>query len=81
MSVTISDDVLRSARISEAELRQELAVILFERERLTLAQAAKLAGLDRLRFQHLLASRAIPLHYDVAEFEADLDTLRELGRL
>lgn len=81
MSVTISDDVLHSARISEAELRQEIAVILFERDRLTLAQAAKLAGLDRLRFQHLLASRAIPLHYHVAEFEADLDTLQELDRL
>jgi predicted HTH domain antitoxin len=34
-----------------------------------------------MRFQHLLASRGIPVHYDVAEFEADLDTLRELGRL
>ncbi len=81
MSVTISDEVLQSARLSEAELRQELAVLLFERERLTLAQAARLAGLDRLRFQHLLASRAIPVHYDVAEFEADLNTLRDMGRL
>ena len=79
MSVTIPDDVLRSARISEAELRQELAVMLFERERLTLGQAARLAGLDRLRFQHLLASRGISIHYDVADFEADLDTLRDLG--
>jgi predicted HTH domain antitoxin len=81
MSVTISDDVLRAARMSEAELRQELAVVLFERERLTLAQAARLAGMDRLRFQHLLASQGIPLHYGVPEFEADLQTLRGLGRL
>jgi predicted HTH domain antitoxin len=81
MSVIIPDDVLRSARISETELRQEVAIMLFERNRLTAGQAAKLAGLDRLRFQHLLASRDIPVHYDVAEFEADLDTLRGLGRL
>ena len=81
MGFTIPDDVLRSARISEAELRQELAVMLFERERLTLGQAARLAGLDRLRFQHLLASRGISIHYDVADFEADLDTLRDLGCL
>lgn len=81
MSVTISDDVLQAARMSEAELRQELAVALFERERLTLGQAARLANLDLLRFQHLLASRGIALHYDVEEFETDLGTLRELGRL
>jgi predicted HTH domain antitoxin len=83
VSVSIPDDVLQAAKMSmsAAELRQELAVLLFERERLTLAQAARLAGMDRLRFQHLLASRNIPLHYDVAEFEADLRTLRELGRL
>ena len=81
MGLTIPDDVLQAAKMSEAELRQELAVLLFERERLTLAQAARLADMDRLRFQHLLASRGISLHYDVAEFEADLRTLRELGRL
>lgn len=81
MSVNIPDDVLLSARMSEAELRQEIAVMLYERERITLAQAAQLAGMDRLRFQHLLASRDIPVHYDLAEFEADLETLRKLGRL
>jgi predicted HTH domain antitoxin len=64
--------------MSESELRQELAVLLFERERLTLGQAARLADMDRLRFQHLLASRGISVHYDVAELEEDL---RELGRV
>lgn len=81
MSVTISDEVLRAAHMTEAELRQELAVMLFERDRVTLAQAARLAGMDRLLFQHLLASRDIPIHYDVPDFEADLATLREMGRL
>ena len=28
----------------------------------------------------LLASRQIPVHYDVADLEADLETLRSLGR-
>lgn len=81
MSVTISDEVLQAARMSEDELREELAILLFQRERFTLAQAARFAGLDRLRFQHLLASRGIAIHYDVDEFEADLATLREVGRL
>lgn len=76
MNVTIPDEILQSARITEEELRQELAVLLFQKDRLTLAQASCLATMDRLRFQHLLASRGIPVHYDVEEFEQDLSTLR-----
>jgi len=80
MSVTIPDEILEAARMSEAELRQELAVLLFQQDRLTLAQAGRLAGLDLLRFQHLAASRGISVHYDVEDFEQDLATLRDLGR-
>lgn len=81
MSLVIPDDILQATRMSAAELKQELAVLLFQREKLTLGQASRLAEMSQVQFQHLLASRYIPLHYDVAEFEEDLRTLRELGRL
>ena len=81
MSITIPDDVLESAHMSEQELLQELAVLLFAQERLTLAQACKLSRMNRLQFQHLLASRNVTVHYDVADFEEDLTTLKQLGRL
>ena len=81
MSLTIPDEVLQAARISESELRREIAVMLFERDKLTLAQASRLADMDRLQFQHLLASRGIPIHYGIEDFEQDLATLRDLGRL
>lgn len=79
MTVTISDDVLQAAHMSAEELRRELAVLLFQQDRLTLAQAARLADLDRLQFQHLLASRRIPVHFDIEDFEQDLETLRSLN--
>jgi len=81
MSVVVPDDVLRSARMTEGELRQEIAVLLFQKEKLTLAQASRLARMTRLQFQHLLASREIPVHYDVADLEKDVQTLRDTGRL
>jgi len=80
MSVVISDDVFRASRLSEAELKLEIAVMLFQKEKLSLGQSCRLAALDHLEFQHLLASRNISVHYDVTEFEEDLKTLRELGR-
>lgn len=78
MSVIIPDEILHAVRMTEDELRQEIAIFLFEKNKLTLAQASRLAEVSRLQFQHLLASRQIPVHYDVVEFEEDLRTLHEL---
>jgi len=75
----ISDDILESAHVTEAEVRSEIAVALFARERLTLAQAARLADLPQLDFQSLLAERKVPIHYDVEELEQDLKTLKRLA--
>jgi predicted HTH domain antitoxin len=80
MSVVVPDEILIATRMSETEMRQEIAVMLFQKEKLTLAQASQLAGMHRVAFQHLLASRHIPVHYGVEDFEQDLQTLREMGR-
>ena len=81
MSVVVPDEILTTARMSEAEMRQEIAVMLFQRDKLTLAQASRFADMHRVAFQHLLASRHIPMHYGVEDFEQDLQTLRDVGRL
>ena len=81
MSLVISDEILTATRMTENELRQEIAVMLFQMEKLTLAQASRLAGMHRVAFQHLIASRQIPVHYGVEDFEQDIKNLREMGRL
>jgi len=81
MSVVIPNEILTIPRMTEAEMRQEIAVMVFEREKLTLAQASRFAGLHRVAFQHLLASRRIPIHYGLEDFEKDLENLRKMGRL
>ena len=81
MSLVIDNRTLQAALISENSLKVEIAVLLYQQERLTLAQSARMCDLSRYRFQHLLASRGIKIHYDVEEFEQDLDTLKGLGRL
>jgi predicted HTH domain antitoxin len=81
MSVTISDEILSATRMSEAELKQEIAIMLFQKEKLTLGQASNLAEMNQFQFQNLLASRQIPLHYDLEDLAADVKTLHKLGRL
>ncbi len=81
MNVVIPDEILHATGMTGAELVQELAIVLFQKEKLSLEQASRLANLPQLQFQQLLGSRRIPIHYDVGEFKADLETLRALGRL
>jgi len=81
MSVVIPDDIVYSTRMTECELLQEIAVLLYQKEKLSMGQASKLANLSQWQFQSLLSSRKIQVHYDIAEFESDLKTLHEMGRI
>ena len=47
MGVIISDDILEATHMTEDELKQEFAILLYQKEKLTLAQASRLSGLDR----------------------------------
>ncbi len=81
MSIVIPDEVLQTTHRTASEFMQEITVWLYSKEKLTLGQASRLAGMSQLRFQCLLARRKIPVHYDTVDFEADLKTLLELERL
>ncbi len=81
MLIPIADDILEAAEMSPSDVLQELALTLFQQNRLTLEGASRLAGLDQLSFQRLLASRHIPLHYDTTDLAADVQTLEQLGWL
>ena len=76
--MTLPDELLESAKLTSRELKAELALALFQRERLTLGQAAILAELPQLDFQRLLASWQIPLHYGLDEMEEDLARVKRL---
>lgn len=80
MSIIIPDDVLANIRMTEGEIKQEIAIMLFQKKKLTLAQASRFAQMHRVAFQHLLASRHIPIHYGVEDLEQDLKNMQALGR-
>ena len=79
MTVNLPDGVLEATKLTEAELVRELALTLFQHERLTLGQAAQLCALPQLDFQRLLASRRIPIHYGREEMLKDLRRVEALA--
>ena len=46
-TITIPDKIFQAARMSEHEFLQEVAIMLFEKEKLTLGQASRLAGISK----------------------------------
>ncbi|MBX2892868.1 MAG: UPF0175 family protein [Saprospiraceae bacterium] len=77
--VTIPTEFVRATRLTDLEILLELAVVLFQKDKLTLGQAARLAGMPQYKFQALLSSRDIPIHYDVEEYQEDLQTIKSLN--
>jgi predicted HTH domain antitoxin len=61
MTITIPDEFLRAARMTEQEMAIELAIVMYRHARVPLPQAAEVAGMSSRRFAHLLASRDIPV--------------------
>ena len=80
MSLTISDDVLKQARMTEREFMVEMACHLFDTDKLGFHAAARMAGLDRLHFENELRHRRIAIYRPTPEdLEEDLENLRRLG--
>jgi predicted HTH domain antitoxin len=77
MSLVLSDDIIKASGLSEDELLLEVVLLLFRQDKISLGKASELLGIHRMQFQKLLNDRDIPIHYDVADFQADLETLQE----
>jgi predicted HTH domain antitoxin len=78
MTLTIPDDILGQIHISSTDLRVEIAVYLYEKQRLSIGKARKLAGLNLIQFQKELSKRDIYLHLDVTEIDKELQNLNQL---
>ena len=82
MSVVISDEILQASQLTSDEFCREVALFLFQSDRLTLGYASQLAKMEPNAFRELLKQRGIPLYsYDIEDFELDLKNLRSLKRI
>ena len=78
MGLMIPEEVVEQTNMTSSELLLEFAVFLYQREKLTLAQAARLAGLSRIEFQQALAARKIPLNFGVEDLKQELETIEQV---
>ena len=81
IGIEIPREVLHATRMTPQELKRELAISLFQQDKLSFGKAREMAGMNKWEFQQLLGVRGIPIHYDVADYDQDLVTMKELGTL
>ena len=71
MSILITEEI----HLTEPEFNLEFAVFLFQQKKISLGKASQFAKLTRLQFQKILYSRQIPIHYDVKDFQEDIESV------
>ena len=81
MNLVIPDDILTASEMSETELKLEIAIVLYKREKISAGKASEWLGINLIEFRRELGKRGITINYDVEDFQADVETLRSLGQL
>ena len=83
LAIEIPEDILFELKIPKQrwgiELRKELALQLYRENLLPFGHARRLAGMTKIEFHDLLGERQIPRHYDVEDYETDLENLEKWG--
>ena len=81
INIEIPREIIQSARLTTQDLKRELALVLYQQNKISFGKAKELAGLNVWTFQQLLGERGINIHYDVDDFNDDLQNLEKLNRL
>jgi len=84
MTLAIPDEVVWALRLPpdeiESVLRKELALALYQRRVLPMAQSATLAQMTRWDFEELLCQRHIERAYSEEDLAEDLKFAREFSK-
>jgi predicted HTH domain antitoxin len=81
MSLVIPNDILQATKMTEDELKLEIAIMLYKQEKISSGKVRAWTGLTVIEFQHELGKRGLCINYDVEEFQSDIQTLQSMGLL
>jgi predicted HTH domain antitoxin len=77
--IVIPGKFLSETGVNRKEFLVDLAVYLYEKQRLTMGQSRKLANLDQLSFQKALKERGVYMHDDALDLYEDIKSLNDAG--
>lgn len=79
MMELLENDLEKIEDLSDSELKLEIAILLYEKDKISLRKAAKMAGLPWLDFSNILCKRNIPtVKMSDEEFKTEISTVKSL---
>lgn len=78
MVLEIPKKISQQILLSKEELLLELAIILYQKEVLSMRAAAEMSKISWVKFENILAERNIYLKYSVEDLESDIENLKTL---
>mgnify|MGYP000704592643 CR=1 FL=1 len=82
ISVKVPRDLVRILKVRDEEVpklvRLYLAIELYREGKVSLGKAAEIAGVSKWEMMEILASKNVPIQYDVEDLKKDIETLEEL---
>jgi len=78
ITLNLPDSLNQTETFNQSDWLREIAIALFQQERISLGRASKIAGMEIMSFQKLLAHRGICVHYDVEDLDQDVQHLCNL---
>jgi predicted HTH domain antitoxin len=81
MTVIVPDDIVQAAKMTDAALQLEIAIMLYKQQKISSGKVRAWTGLTVIEFQRELAKRGQCINYEVEDFQSDIATLQSLGLL
>ncbi len=81
MVLELPEDWLMRKDYTEKDFRIDTAVLLYQRQIISLARAARWCKMTRLGFQKELGKRGVAINFTVEDFQTDLETLKSMPEL
>jgi predicted HTH domain antitoxin len=82
ITVKVPRDLVRILKVKDEEIpklvRLYLAVELYREGKVSLGKATEIAGVTKWEMMEILASKGIPIQYDVKDLEKDVKTLEDM---
>jgi predicted HTH domain antitoxin len=72
ITLNLPDSLSQTETFNQSDWLREIAIALFQQEQVSLSRTGKIAGIEIMEFQNLLADRGICVHYDVEDCEQDV---------
>ncbi len=81
ITLNLPDSLSQAETFNQSDWLREIAIALFQQERISLGRASKIASMEIIGFQKVLAERGICVDYDLEDLEQDVQRLRDRGWL